>query len=395
MVRYFDNGAGDASQCLGRWCQSNINGDVKAFHAQFGFFDGTALRVFARLAERTRSTSGSFHLVIGANGLSLLRRDVEHALALARAFADWSITVVSFANALYHPKTVVVEHADSSMSAVVGSANCTQRGMGMNVEAFLALSSQEDDSLRVMRSIIRATEHWRLQPSPPGAHPIRTAADIDALTLRGILGLEHTLTPAAPTRPSSVSGRPSRRALWSIPGASPRAVTQEASEEADLSDLRVPTLQILVAEIPKANTRWNQANFDKHSFEHFFGMSKTSSQLAILRHVEANGTLGQEERRPGVAVKSQNYRLELQAAAGLAYPAGGRPIAVFVKLAELSFRYRLLMPRDQGHAAADSLLRELWRGRSDRMRRVETDTATLSRYWPNPPFGLVPPNANA
>src|SRR5262249_15541221 len=143
--------------------------------------------------------------------------------------------------------------------------------------------------------------------------------------------------------------------------------TVEDAGETTALPSRVAYGDALVAEIPKASTRWNQANFDKASYEGFFGVPVSTGGRIVLRHVSATGGLGPAEPRPGVAVKSHNYRFELAAASGLAYPARGRPIGVFVRTSAGMILYSLLMPGDVNHAVVASFLKDRWLGSASRV----------------------------
>ena len=109
--------------------------------------------------------------------------------------------------------------------------------------------------------------------------------------------------------------------------------------------------KILFAEIPKSKDRWKQANFDKNTFETFFGAKcgQNGEYRVLLRNINKSGVMGEVEIRPAVSVASQNYRFELDAASGLSYPENGRPIALFVKISERTFLYELFMPDDSDY----------------------------------------------
>jgi hypothetical protein len=149
---------------------------------------------------------------------------------------------------------------------------------------------------------------------------------------------------------------------------------------------------VLIAEIPKSSDRWKQANFDLDNYENFFGANKdAANRLVVFRHVNADGTKADYEReRPPVAVKSQNYRFELAAAAGLPYPddAEGRPIGVFVRMVGRTFFYRLLMPDDSQYQIVRRILERLAgpEHRAGRMMRERTTVAELRRQWPTSPL---------
>jgi hypothetical protein len=165
-------------------------------------------------------------------------------------------------------------------------------------------------------------------------------------------------------------------------------VEEEVLSEVDEIAIALPQLNdpVLIAEIPRGSTRWNQANFDLANFRSFFGVEPGVTQRILLQHVSEDGTLGNIESRPSVSVKSHNYRFELEAAAGLDYPNQDRPIGVFLQIATRSFKYRLLMPEDPSYSIMASFLDDNWRGRSDRVRRITTNVEALRRAWPDSPL---------
>jgi hypothetical protein len=105
-----------------------------------------------------------------------------------------------------------------------------------------------------------------------------------------------------------------------------------------------------------------------------------------MYEVAADGSLGDLESRPSVEVKSQNYRFELAAAKGVAYPADGRPIGVFMRLDTGEFLYVLLLPGDAGYAAVSAFLDTEWDGPARQVRRVRTSVKALKSAWPNAPL---------
>lgn len=134
---------------------------------------------------------------------------------------------------------------------------------------------------------------------------------------------------------------------------------------------------VLIAEIPRGGGRWNQANFDLSTFRNFFGASPGRTQRIFLTHVDILGHLGQQEIRPSVAVKSHNYRFELDAASGLEYPSKGRPVAIFARIATRTFRYRLLMPGSQEYREVSKYLKKNAAQEANRVRRLLTNVHAL------------------
>ena len=128
-------------------------------------------------------------------------------------------------------------------------------------------------------------------------------------------------------------------------------------ESGNLNPSEAPAgANVLVAEIPRGSTRWNQANFDLENFVTFFQLSRTESRRVELTPVSSDGTVGTTEVRPSIAVASSNYRIELGLASNLNYPDSDRPIAVFLRIGIRRFRYRLLMPQDADHQDVSSFL---------------------------------------
>jgi hypothetical protein len=136
---------------------------------------------------------------------------------------------------------------------------------------------------------------------------------------------------------------------------------------------------VLIAEIPRSGGRWNQANFDLETFSSFFGATPGRTQRIMLTHIDSGGIPGPQEVRPGVAVKSHNYRFELEAASNLPYPSHHRPIAIFVRVATRTFRYRLLMPGTRHYGQVSEYLGKYGLHQANRVRRMLTDIRKLAR----------------
>lgn len=131
--------------------------------------------------------------------------------------------------------------------------------------------------------------------------------------------------------------------------------------------------EALIAEIPKSGSRWQQVNFDKETFEEFFGATcgENGMYRIILRNINHDGQLGELEVRPSVSVLSHNYRFELAAARGLCYPEGlERPLGVFVKVSPRDFLYELIMPDDEVYGACIEIVNSRKPYSANRMRRI-------------------------
>ncbi|HKG61750.1 MAG TPA: phospholipase D family protein [Pyrinomonadaceae bacterium] len=236
--------------------------------------------------------------------------------------------------ALFHPKFCWFRHRTHGL-LIVGSGNLTPRGLRGNWEAFTFTSLD----LREFAAVEQMWEAWVAF----NEGLLKSAADQDVLA-RASLNISKV------------------RKVVTTPRTKAHVVeveTAETEEDEDIIAGPDATDRVLVAEIPKSKSRWKQANFTLDLYKNFFGMSvKAGSETRVLlQHVLQDGTLGELENRPGVPVKSQNYRIELSAGTGLPYPKQGRPTAVFVRIAPRTFTYQLLLPGDGGLHKCIGILR--------------------------------------
>lgn len=295
--------------------------------------------------------AGDFDLVVGVDSITdeaalntLQARVDRHDRLTARAF-------VHQAAGLFHPKLAWFCHPGGKLRLVVGSGNLTMGGLKNNWEAFVVADLQGDDAAAALDRLNGwlDAERKKLRPLDDPDARARAAANTGRETDLRRLGA----APPAPPTP---------------PGA---------------------TYEVLVAELPKGD-RWKQANFNRFNYEDFFGARIGSQVRVALYHVDDAGNFGDVEVRPSVEVRSQNYRFELEAASGLAYPTQdvGRPIAVFVRVAASTFVYRLVMPGDASYAALLTFVesRAPTNLSPARMRRIRTTVAELRSAWPASPL---------
>lgn len=145
--------------------------------------------------------------------------------------------------------------------------------------------------------------------------------------------------------------------------------------------------RVLIAEIPRASNRWNQANFNKDTFINYFGATPGDNSLRILlRSVKTDGSLGDIEIRPSISVRSHNWRFELKLAAGLTYPDNGRPIGIFIRVSRRMFLYTIAMPNLPYYNEVISYLNSIIPLNNDDIRRCPTDVQNLRNNCPNLPI---------
>lgn len=294
--------------------------------------------------------SGNFRLFVGTDSITdppavdrLVAVSTKRPRLDVRAF-------MSPTTSLFHPKMAWFEH-EHHLSLIVGSGNLTMGGLRSNWEAFVSLkltgAERRDALTKIEAFLTSVTDHLL----PITDERVRDRAEKNTGNERS-LRTTRTTTPARPAVVSSVA-------------------------------------EVLVAEIPKSGDRWAQANFDLENYEGFFGARLGSQRRISLHHVNAAGAVGEVESRPSVEVASQNYRFELAAARGLAYPAAGSPIGVFLRLATGEFLYSMLLPGDPGYSEVDQLLAVSWQGRADRKRRVRFNVDQVQSAWPDSPLWTV------
>jgi hypothetical protein len=315
--------------------------------------------VFAKYAK-----SHSFDLVIGLDGIT--NPAALKAIAQIEGQCPGLKThafIPDRPGTTFHPKFCWFRTSKGGI-VITGSGNLTGGGLRRNVEGYDCheISSADIDVIQNRWEAFKLANATRLKVlSDPD---VIKRAEANAL-------VQQALGPVVAEAARKVGVRIPRVELVELPYSLEQAV--------------------LIAEIPKASTRWNQANFDIDTFKNYFGAKPGGARTISLRHVEPDGRLGHEEVRPGVAVRSQNYRFELEAASGLAYPAQGRPIAVFVKMTSETFRYRLLMPDSEGHETIRNYLQKSSYAREGRMRRKVITVKELRGVWPDSPLWLAGP----
>ncbi len=276
----------------------------------------------------------------------------EHPKVKVRAFLN------PRRSALFHPKVCWTKHRNGGC-LIAGSGNLTEGGLLGNWEAY-AISRLNS------REIGQVEGAWNSWTRRHSAYLL----PLDSPQVRRAAAANNVMAPEGDL-PMLIASR------------TPHARRGKTLTRESLLD----TAEALVAEIPRSDNRWNQANFHKEDFEGFFGARP--GRLSVFRHVKANGRLAAYERkRPPVKVRSHNFRFELAAAAGIPYPdpGAGRPIGVFIRVATRAFLYRLILPSDKEYGAVSVLLEKHVGKSRPRMRTLRITVAELRRKWPNAPF---------
>ncbi len=275
MAKYIDSGSGQADQDVGHWLDANIVAGIQEFRCQFGYFRYSAIEPFADVIRDLADAGGQVHFVLGSNFGSLVAADAQRVLRVA-AGAHASLSIVGFADAEFHPKTVHIVRADDSVTAVVGSSNLTGRGLGQNVEAGVVFDSRTADTADQLERIRDAIDRWRELRCNAAEHPqaaqavfpITSDDDLRELAKRGIINLPQPRRP----RPGGAGGvggggnqlprrpptwRPNRRG-WrpEIPDLIPVPPNPDEPEGGELPPgSTAPTLGIPAAPAPPGGTQ--------------------------------------------------------------------------------------------------------------------------------------------
>ena len=344
--------------CVG----AESGGGAYAFVSQ----DGVKL-LLGDEAFRSFVESGTFKLVVGIDEITN-----ENALRKLRELRDMyrGLDIVAFLHdvrgALFHPKFTWFKNRRGGM-LIVGSGNLTARGLRRNWEAFSTVQLDK----REMKQIEADWDGWI-------AHQGRYLKSIDdeAVLEKARSNLRHRAV-------RGLEEEPQRELVQVVRQPLKEGEVIEDIEAWDFTNLN----DVLVAEIPRSGDRWNQANFDVGTFKEFFGATPgDNSQRILLRHVKNDGSFSDIESRPSVSVKSHNYRFELEAAAGLDYPTGGRPIGVFIRVSSRMFLYLIAMPSDDYYPTIRGFLDSRGAVETDQVKRIRTNVQELQGNCANLPF---------
>ncbi len=309
---------------------------------------------------------GEFELIVGMDSITNINalNALNHIDKNAEKFSVQAF-LHQLNGKLFHPKFCWFKK-DNGGVLIVGSGNLTVGGLRRNWEAFAEIELDNQQ----LRAIEQTWKIWHQK----NAQHLKSIADdaVLAQAKANIIAIKKQKTITLDEEDT------------------------ELNRDADEIDEENTTWQfanqneVLIAQIPRASSRWGQANFDKRSFEEFFGATIGDNTLRIiLRQVDNDGKLGELEVRQSVSVKSQNYRFELKAATGLDYPTTGRPTGVFIKISSRMFLYTLIMPDDANYAEIEKFIQKNATNRQDRMNRIRTKVATLKTDCPSLAFWKI------
>ncbi|MFJ7725871.1 phospholipase D family protein [Neobacillus sp. NPDC097160] len=283
----------------------------------------------------------------------------------------------SDSGSLFHPKFIWFK-VDGEIRLITGSGNLTEKGLRRNREAF-TINYLTHNGLRAFE------DYWNVWISENNDN-LRDLDDEEVVRKAARNATRFIRTRRIETE---LDADEDENTFTETENQS-QNTEQIPSEILETEDYEAWTIEdnpeVLVAEIPNSGDRWKQANFNRSVFESFFGgiAGLNVERRILLRHVGTTGNLEELEVRPTVSVRSQNYRVELNAAGGLDYPEGdNRPIGIFIKVATRSFIYSLVMPEDVIYNEVLSYLNNYQPRVGNRMRRYLTDVDELRENCPS------------
>ncbi|MCU1441305.1 MAG: hypothetical protein JWP85_2302 [Rhodoglobus sp.] len=295
-----------------------------------------------------------FRLIVGTDSITDLKA-ITKLKALSDAHPLLQVeALVHSERALFHPKIVWFE-SDDFFSVIVGSGNLTKGGLIGNWEA-LSVSQ----------------------------HPLNELADLQAALDEWIDGASPGLLPLDDPRVVA-------RVL--LNSGDERSVKGPAKPPASVNLVGADYSQFLIAELNKSRKNsagvslFSQASFDRATFTKFFNYSGHEVDI-VLFPVASDGGVGVLESRKGrYKSESVNYYFELGSVQGVPYPESGRPIAVFGRLLDGGYNYRVVLPGQPGHVELQRwLVANVPVTNPTRMRRAVVVSEVLATVWPGNPL---------
>ena len=386
-MRYIDNGIGDPREnALFPWLRGVLTTDVVGIQWQSGYFEASVLGVFLPAFRRLADENLGAIVLVGSNDGATQSSAVNQlvdVLALPRSNA--LLGVVSYADGLYHPKTIHLRYRSGREVAYVGSANMTSRGIdGRNVEAGVILDTDEGDSVSLLSQVSQAVRDWFVS-RPSGLFEVGSHDDVGRLKAQGILAKD----PPFP-HPSDEGMKglvpfplPHRGPRHDLP---PMLGGVQGTKDEVVEDPEIDG-DVLIAELTGPR-RWSQTAFPEWFIHNFFEVLPNTGDVLRLRPVtETGGEGAEEEASCGYKERSNNwyYELGLARSIGACPPEPPKPIGVFHRIGHQTCRYTILMPGDESYPDVASCLAAN-RHRLDRpqneLPRTIVPEAVLRDAWP-------------
>ncbi|SAH91597.1 Predicted HKD family nuclease [Bordetella ansorpii] len=344
----------------------------------FAFLSAGGVRLFLKDSTFGEFLGrGRFELIVGVDAITD-GKAVDELTEVATSLPGLGarVLVPTYPRSIFHPKFAWFDRGNGGW-LLTGSGNLTAGGLRWNIEAF-SVQELDADQMAATRALwdafLQRTADCQFDPADP-----RVVALLERNTLRRKAMYEAGIEHPGEVEEDVIDDGQAGEGEKVVGGG------QQPQPSDEVPPIEDETL-VLIAEIPNGGDRWEQANFSKKMFIDFFGASTTQRRKAYFFHVRPDGTLGEQEVRQAVVVKSRNFRFELDAAKGLEYPVGGRPIGIFARIAVRTFLYMLLLPGFEGYEQITQLLDSRGEGVPRKMRRITFGAAEVKAAWPTSPI---------
>lgn len=325
--------------------------------AAFAFATSTGIdTVLAEPAIHKLLGTGQFQLVVGLDAIT----DTAAIAALKTAKDALPNAAISLfynpkGGVLYHPKTMFFRSPTGGL-CLTGSGNLTLGGLRNNWEAFWKADVSIADAVALDAQWAKWVADHKDNLLPPDDPRVITQAALNAITRAKI-----------------------QKAVKETDTEALAALEEGAAEASSLNPF-------LIAEVPK--NRPGQADFGIDTYQGFFGVTIGKPREVTFYQVRPDGSLAPPEHRRAVAVKSSNYRFEVEALSGLNHPASGHFILVFERIGKSEYRYVLLKPGEEGHASVQKFLNDNYFVSGNSKRRVVVTQSDVQAAWDDNPLLL-------
>ena len=325
--------------------------------AAFAFATSTGIdTALAEPAFHKLLGTGHFQLVVGLDAIT----DTAAVAALKTTKATLPNACISLfynpkGGVLYHPKAMFFKRSATGQ-CLTGSGNLTLGGLRNNWEAF-----------------------WKADVSAA------EVAVLEAQWARWVADHRDNLLSADDPRVTAQAALNAKtrakiqKAVKETDAEALAALEQDAAEAASLNPF-------LIAEVPR--NRPGQADFGIDTYRGFFGVMIGNPRQVTFYQVRPDGSLARPEHRQAVAVKSGNYRFEVEALGGLQHPANDHFILVFERMGKSEYRYVLLKPGEVGHASVQKFLDDNYFVSGNSKRRVVVTQSDVQAAWADNPLLL-------
>lgn len=325
--------------------------------AAFAFATSTGIdTALAEPEVRRLLGTGEFHLIIGLDAIT----DTAAVTAIKTAKAALPNASISMfynpkGGVLYHPKTIFFKGPGGGW-CITGSGNLTLGGLRNNWEAFWKANLSIADATAIDTQWSKWIEDHKDYLLPPDDPRVTAQAALNATTRAKI-----------------------QKAVKETDAEILSALEQETAETASLNPF-------LIAEVPK--NRPGQADFGIDTYQGFFGVTIGRPRNVTFYQVRPDGSLARPEHRHAVAVKSRNYRFEVEALSGLKHPDSGHFILIFERIGKSEYKYVLLKPGEAGHASVQKFLNDNYYVSGNSKRRIVVTRSDIEAAWAGNPLLL-------